>query len=124
MVHNGIEYGLLQAYARATRSCSSKNFNSSWPDREPGNHGSVVRSWLNELAGGRSPVTTSCRHPRYVEDSARDVGPWKSDAPGRGRPPVITLSLLARSARAAGVLRSKVIAALRHEFGGHAVKSK
>jgi len=51
MVHNGIEYGLLQAYARATRSCTPLGISSySWQDREPVEHGSVVRSWLNELA--------------------------------------------------------------------------
>src|SRR5204863_6742140 len=88
------------------------------------NHGSVVRSWLLELAElafQREPHLDSLRG--YVEDSGE--GRWtvaeaiEEDVPA----PVITLSLLARfTSRQDESFSAKVIAALRNEFGGHAVK--
>src|SRR5207245_10967463 len=89
-------------------------------------HGSVVRSWLNELA-----QRAYSRHDQltailgYVEDSGE--GRWtveeamRLDVPA----PVITLSLLARfRSRQEQSFGAKVIAALRNEFGGHAVQTK
>ena len=90
------------------------------------NHGSVVRSWLNELAErafSRDDQLAAIRG--YVEDSGE--GRWTVeeamhlDVPA----PVITLSLLARfRSRQEESFGAKVIAALRHEFGGHAVQTK
>jgi 6-phosphogluconate dehydrogenase len=127
MIHNGIEYGMLQAYAEGYEILhASKDFEldlhqiaSVW------NHGSVVRSWLNELAErafAHDPDLASLKG--YVEDSGE--GRWTVqeaidlDVPA----PVITLSLLARfRSRQADSFSAKVIAALRNEFGGHAVKT-
>ena len=128
MVHNGIEYGLLQAYAEGYEILhASRDFTLDlgriaklW------NHGSVVRSWLNELAErtlARDGQLAGIRG--YVEDSGE--GRWtveeamSLDVPA----PVITMSLLARfRSRQEDSFGAKVIAALRHEFGGHAVQTK
>lgn len=126
MVHNGIEYGLLQAYAEGYEVLhASTEFKldlhqiaALW------NQGSVVRSWLNELAekafardGGLSDIRG------YVEDSGE--GRWTvQEAIDLNVPaPVITLSLIMRlRSRQADSFGAKVIAALRNEFGGHSVK--
>jgi len=127
MVHNGIEYGLLQAYAEGYEILHAskvfpeldlKQIASVWQ------YGSVVRSWLNELA-----VTA------FQRDANLDaVKGWVADS-GEGRwtvqeaidvdvpAPVITLSLLTRfRSRQTDSFSAKVIAALRNEFGGHEVK--
>jgi 6-phosphogluconate dehydrogenase len=127
MVHNGIEYGLLQAYAEGYEILSaSKRFPGlDLPQiAELWQHGSVVRSWLNELA-----VDAFKKNPKldglkgYVADSGE--GRWTvaeaidEDVPA----PVITLALLMRlRSRQEDSFSGKVIAALRNEFGGHAVK--
>jgi len=127
MVHNGIEYGLLQAYAEGYEILAASK---KYPEldlqaiAELWQHGSVVRSWLNELA-----AAAFARDPRldklkgYVADSGE--GRWtvaeaiEEDVPA----PVITLSLLMRlRSRQSDTFSGKVIAALRNEFGGHAVK--
>lgn len=126
MVHNGIEYALLQAYAEGFEIMNAKKeFNldlqrisNLW------NQGSVIRSWLLELAEEafrKEPGLDSIRG--YVEDSGE--GRWtvaaaiEEDVPA----PIITLSLLERfSSRQSESFSDKVIAALRNEFGGHAVK--
>ena len=126
MVHNGIEYGMLQAYAEGYEILhASKDFKldlhkiaAVW------NHGSVVRSWLNELAESAFEKDIELSALRgYVEDSGE--GRWTVqeaidlDVPA----PVITLSLLTRlRSRQTDSFSAKVIAALRNEFGGHAVK--
>jgi 6-phosphogluconate dehydrogenase len=126
MIHNGIEYGALQAYAEGYEILhSSKDFKLDlhkiagvW------NHGSVVRSWLNELAELAFEKDGDLKDLKgYVEDSGE--GRWTVqeaidlDVPA----PVITLSLLARlRSRQPDSFSAKVIAALRNEFGGHAVK--
>jgi len=127
MVHNGIEYGLLQAYAEGYEILhASQDFTfdlgriaTLW------NHGSVVRSWLNELAErafSRDGQLAGLRG--YVEDSGE--GRWTvEEAMHLHVPaPVITLSLLARfRSRQEESFGAKVIAALRNEFGGHAVRT-
>jgi len=128
MVHNGIEYGLLQAYAEGFEILhASKDFKldlhqiaAVW------NHGSVVRSWLNELAElafARDASLSALRG--YVEDSGE--GRWTvQEATDLDVPaPVIALSLIMRlRSRQEDSFGAKVISALRNEFGGHAVKSK
>jgi 6-phosphogluconate dehydrogenase len=127
MIHNGIEYGMLQAYAEGYEILhASKDFkldlhqiSAVW------NRGSVVRSWLNELAERAFAKDTALAGLRgYVEDSGE--GRWTVqeaidlDVPA----PVITLSLLTRfRSRQSDSFGAKVIAALRNEFGGHAVKT-
>jgi len=128
MVHNGIEYGLLQAYAEGYEILhASKDFTLQLgPIAKLWNHGSVVRSWLNELAErafSRDDQLAAIRG--YVEDSGE--GRWTVeeamhlDVPA----PVITLSLLARlRSRQEESFGAKVIAAVRNAFGGHAVQTK
>ena len=128
MVHNGIEYGLLQAYAEGYEILhASQDFKLQLGQiAKLWNHGSVVRSWLNELAEralSRDDQLAAIRG--YVEDSGE--GRWTVeeamhlDVPA----PVITLSLLARfRSRQEDSFGAKVIAALRNEFGGHAVRTE
>jgi 6-phosphogluconate dehydrogenase len=128
MVHNGIEYGLLQAYAEGYEILhASQDFKLQLGQiAKLWNHGSVVRSWLNELAErafSRDDKLAAIRG--YVEDSGE--GRWtveeamRLDVPA----PVITLSLLARfRSRQEESFGAKVIAALRNEFGGHPVQTK
>jgi 6-phosphogluconate dehydrogenase len=126
MVHNGIEYGLLQAYAEGYEILhASRDF----PEidlrqvAELWQRGSVVRSWLNELAVSAFARDADLEQIRgWVADSGE--GRWTVqeaidlDVPA----PVITLSLLARfRSRQEDSFGAKVIAALRNEFGGHAV---
>jgi len=127
MVHNGIEYGMLQAYAEGYEILhASQDFELHLGQiAKLWNHGSVVRSWLNELAEralSRDAQLAAIRG--YVEDSGE--GRWtveeamRLDVPA----PVITMSLLARfRSRQEESFGAKVIAALRHEFGGHAVRT-
>ncbi|MGC8668230.1 MAG: phosphogluconate dehydrogenase (NAD(+)-dependent, decarboxylating) [Chthonomonadales bacterium] len=125
MVHNGIEYGMLQALGEGFEILHASDF--SFDLRQIAhlwNQGSVVRSWLLELAERafeREGDLASIRG--YVEDSGE--GRWTvQEAIDRSIPaPVITLSLLARfQSRQEASFAAKVIAALRNEFGGHAVK--
>jgi 6-phosphogluconate dehydrogenase len=126
MIHNGIEYGMLQAYAEGYEILhASKDFPALDLHQvaEVWQHGSVVRSWLNELAA-----------LAFAKDTALgDIKGWVADS-GEGRwtvqeaidldvpAPVITLSLLTRfRSRQPDSYGAKVIAALRNEFGGHAV---
>jgi 6-phosphogluconate dehydrogenase len=128
MVHNGIEYALLQGYAEGFEIMqANKAFNLD-PEAiaHLWNQGSVVRSWLLELAEEafkKDPRLKSIKD--YVEDSGE--GRWtvveamEKDVPA----PVITLSLLERfRSRQKESFSAKVIAALRDEFGGHGVKKK
>jgi 6-phosphogluconate dehydrogenase len=127
MVHNGIEYGLLQAYAEGYEILhASKIFPKLDLEQiaEVWQHGSVVRSWLNELAASAFSRDASLAAVKgWVADSGE--GRWTVqeaidlDVPA----PVITLSLLARfRSRQTDSFGAKVIAALRNEFGGHEVK--
>jgi len=127
MIHNGIEYGMLQAYAEgyellhgSTRfSLDLHQVAALW------NRGSVVRSWMNELAErafAGDPALEGLKG--YVEDSGE--GRWTvQEGIDLSIPtPVIALSLMARfRSRQEESFGAKVIAALRREFGGHKVKS-
>jgi 6-phosphogluconate dehydrogenase len=127
MVHNGIEYGLMAAYAEGFEIMKSAPF----PDLDlPAiakvwDSGSVVRSWLLQLladALAKDPKLDKIKG--YVEDSGE--GRWTVQAAiDQNVPaPVITLSLLQRIAsRQEESFSAKVSAALRNEFGGHAVKT-
>ena len=128
MVHNGIEYGLLQAYAEGYEILhQSKDYRvdlhqvaALW------NRGSVVRSWLNELAERAFANDADLSGLRgYVEDSG--MGRWTvEEAMALDVPtPVLTLALLTRfRSRQEDSFGAKVIAALRNEFGGHAVRTQ
>ena len=127
MVHNGIEYGMLQAYGEGFELMNASDYDLDLQKiSKIWNHGSVVRSWLLELAElafEREPHLDSLRG--YVDDSGE--GRWTVfDAIEKNVPaPVITISLLRRLAsRQDESFSAKVIAALRNEFGGHAVKKE
>jgi 6-phosphogluconate dehydrogenase len=127
MVHNGIEYGLMEAYGEGFDILHASDYDLDlaavarlW------NHGSVIRSWLLELAGNA--------FEREGNDLEGIAG-WVADS-GEGRwtvaeaidhdvpAPIITLALLQRfRSRRPDSFTDRVLAALRNEFGGHAVKS-
>jgi 6-phosphogluconate dehydrogenase len=128
MVHNGIEYGLMQAYAEGFEIMHASDYtldlaaiSKLW------NHGSVVRSWLLELA--ERAFTANGQELDHLKGWVADSGEGRwtvqeaidHDVPA----PVITLSLLTRfRSRQEDSYGAKVLAALRNEFGGHAVKSE
>jgi 6-phosphogluconate dehydrogenase len=125
MVHNGIEYGMLAAYGEGFEILEKSEFGydlhqlaALWLQ------GSVVRSWILELAERAlrdDPSLASIRG--YVDDSGE--GRWTVQAAiDENVPaPVITASLISRLvSRQDESFSAKVIAALRNEFGGHAVK--
>ena len=128
MVHNGIEYGLMQAYAEGFSILQHKEefaldlhqVAQIW------RHGSVVRSWLLDLTAdalGKNPTMDG-------------IAPWVADS-GEGRwtlqeaidldvpAPVIALSLIARlRSRDGDSFADKLLAAMRNEFGGHAIRKE
>ncbi len=126
MVHNGIEYGMMQAYAEGFALMAKKSeFDLDLAQvAEVWRHGSVVRSWLLDLSADalqRNPALDGIAP--YVEDSGE--GRWtvaeaiELDVPA----PVITLSLLERlRSREDNSFTDRMLAAMRNEFGGHAIK--
>lgn len=127
MVHNGIEYGMMQSYAEGFEILEKAPFGINLHQvSDAWQYGSVIRSWLLELA-----VNAFKEDPKlekledYVQDSGE--GRWTIqaaidlDVPV----PVITASLFSRfQSRQTESFAMKVLAALRNQFGGHAVKSK
>jgi 6-phosphogluconate dehydrogenase len=126
MVHNGIEYGMMQAYAEGFALLKAKEeFNLDLSQiAEAWRFGTVIRSWLLDLTA----------NALKEDQDLVDVAPWVSDS-GEGRwtvqesidlavpTPVITESLFARfRSRRPENFADRLLAALRREFGGHAVK--
>jgi 6-phosphogluconate dehydrogenase len=128
MVHNGIEYGMMQAFAEGFSIMKAKEefgldlaqISHIWQ------HGSVVRSWLLDLAA------------RALDEDSKlaDIKPWVADS-GEGRwtvfesidlavpAPVITLALQMRFvSRDEENFSARMLAALRNQFGGHAIKKE
>ena len=128
MVHNGIEYGLMQAYAEGFEIMHASDYKLDLGSiADLWMQGSVVRSWLLELAGRAFKANgQDLEHLKgFVADSGE--GRWTiQEAIDRDVPaPVITLSLLTRfRSRQDDSYGAKVLAALRNEFGGHAVKTE
>jgi 6-phosphogluconate dehydrogenase len=127
MIHNGIEYGMMQAYAEGFELLQKSDFQLNLPAiAQLWQQGSVVRSWLLDLAASALAKDPQlARIQGYVEDSGE--GRWtildaiEKDVPA----PVITQSLFTRfRSRQAESFGEKLLAALRNEFGGHAVKNK
>jgi len=125
MIHNGIEYGMMQAYAEGFELLSKSSFKLNLPMiADLWMHGSVVRSWLLELAASALNDDPKLEKIKgYVEDSGE--GRWtvfdaiEKDVPA----PVLTASLYTRfRSRQAESFADKMLAALRNAFGGHAVK--
>jgi 6-phosphogluconate dehydrogenase len=127
MVHNGIEYGLMQAYAEGFEIMHASSYDLDLAAiSELWMQGSVVRSWLLELAGRafRTNGQDLDQLKGWVADSGE--GRWTvQEAIDRDVPaPIITLALQMRfRSRQDDTYAGKVLAALRNEFGGHAVKS-
>jgi 6-phosphogluconate dehydrogenase len=127
MVHNGIEYGLMQAYAEGFEVMKASEFELDLHEISGiWRYGSVVRSWLLELLHSAFEVDGSELEKirGYVEDSGE--GRWTiAEAIAEDVPvPVITAALFARFAsRQEESFAAKVNAALRNQFGGHAVKA-
>jgi 6-phosphogluconate dehydrogenase len=127
MVHNGIEYGLMQAYAEGFEVMKASEFEFDLHEIAGiWRYGSVVRSWLLELLHSAFEVEGKQLEKirGYVEDSGE--GRWTiAEAIAEDVPvPVITAALFARFAsRQDESFAAKVNAALRNQFGGHAVKA-
>ena len=128
MVHNGIEYGMMQAYAEGFDLFDKSEFEL---DKAKIAHlwmqGSVVRSWLCELAARafEQEGNDLAKLDAYTDDSGE--GRWTiEDAMDKDVPtPVITASLYARFySRGNGDFTGRMLSALRAQFGGHAVKTK
>ncbi len=127
MIHNGVEYAMMQAYGEGFELMYKSDFELDVGQiAELWRHGSVVRSWLLDLAAnalGKDPDLTELSD--YVEDSGE--GRWTVEtAINEAVPaPAITLALFNRFAsRQDESYANKVIAALRREFGGHPVHAK
>ena len=126
MVHNGVEYGLMQAYAEGFELMAAKEeFDLDLPTiAETWRYGSVVRSWLLDLAADalkEDPALESL--DAYVDDSGE--GRWAvEESLELAVPiPVITLSLQARfRSRQGNPFGGRLLAALRNKFGGHVVR--
>lgn len=128
MIHNGIEYGLMQAYAEGFSILQHKKDFALDLNQiaEIWRHGSVVRSWLLDLTAdalGKNPTMSGIAP--YVSDSGE--GRWtvaeaiELDVPA----PIITQSLIERlRSRDAESFSDKLLAAMRNEFGGHAIKKE
>ena len=127
MVHNGIEYGMMQAYAEGFDILKASPYSESLNFEDVAhlwNQGSVVRSWLLELvesAFKKDPRLS--RIKGVVADSGE--GRWTIDQAVESgvSAPVIALSLMARfRSQVEDAFSDRVVAALRQEFGGHAVE--
>jgi 6-phosphogluconate dehydrogenase len=128
MVHNGIEYGLMQAYGEGFEILDASDYAESFDYANIAhlwNQGSVIRSWLLELAEDAFKKEAKLSDiTGYVEDSGE--GRWTvQQAVDTGVPAeIITLALMRRfRSRQQDPFTDRVLAALRREFGGHAVVS-
>jgi 6-phosphogluconate dehydrogenase len=126
MVHNGIEYGMMQAYGEGFQILEASQYSESldfaaishlW------NQGSVVRSWLLELAEAAFSKDGKLSDIRgYVEDSGEGRWTVQQAIDSGVSAPVIALSLMQRfRSKEKDSFSDKVVAALRREFGGHGV---
>jgi 6-phosphogluconate dehydrogenase len=127
MVHNGIEYSMLQSYAEGFEILKAAPFGFDLVQlTRLWNHGSVIRSWLLELAEDAFERDPDLAHIKgYVEDSGE--GRWTLDeALDHAVPaPALAMSLFMRyRSRQDDSFSAKVLAALRNEFGGHPVRTE
>jgi 6-phosphogluconate dehydrogenase len=125
MVHNAMEYGIMQAYAEGFEILKASQYPFAMPQlAKLWNHGSVIRSWLLELAQAAFEGDPELRAIKgWVEDSGE--GRWTlQEAIDHAVPaPSIASSLFVRfRSRQEDTFTAKVLAALRNEFGGHPIK--
>jgi 6-phosphogluconate dehydrogenase len=124
MVHNGVEYALMQAYAEGFELLVNGPF-----DVDPGQiaelwrHGSVIRSWLLDLAARALDEDPKLeRLSGYVDDSGEGRWALETAIQHAVPTPAIAAALFARfSSRAPDAFGNRLLAALRNQFGGHAV---
>jgi 6-phosphogluconate dehydrogenase len=127
MIHNGIEYGLMQAYSEGFELIHKSDYGLDTEQiAKLWGNGSVIRSWLLELAARAFELEGNDLEnlEGWVDDSGE--GRWTLDAGIAHDTPMPTLAaaLFARfSSRGAGDYSARVTAALRNQFGGHAVKT-
>ena len=129
MVHNGIEYAMMEAYGEGFEMLKASPYGEGLNMQAVAhlwNQGSVIRSWLLELlesAFEKDPDLTAIKG--YVEDSGEGRWTVQESVEMGVSAPVIALSLFKRfQSRQADLFSDKVLAALRNEFGGHAVVAK
>ena len=129
MVHNGIEYGMMSAYGEGFEIMEASQFGKELDFAKISHlwmQGSVVRSWLLELLASALKGDPGLKNiSGYVEDSGE--GRWTIEAAVESAvpAPVITASVFQRFAsRGKGDFSNRILAALRNQFGGHAVRKK
>jgi 6-phosphogluconate dehydrogenase len=125
MVHNGIEYALMQSYGEGFELLKASEFELDLARiAEVWRHGSVVRSWLLDLTAralSKDPELSQVKG--YVEDSGEGRWTVETAIDSAVPAPVIAASLFARfSSRQEESFSAKLLAALRNEFGGHEVR--
>jgi 6-phosphogluconate dehydrogenase len=125
MIHNGIEYGMMQSIAEGFEVMQRSNFNLNLKEvAGVWNHGSVVRSWLMELTENALSKDPNLNSIKGVMHSSGE-GKWTLDHAMENQiaTPVIALSVLMRyRSLQEDTFSGKIVAALRNEFGGHAVE--
>lgn len=126
MVHNGIEYGMMQAIAEGFEVLDKSPFDYNFEDvARVWSNGSVIRGWLMELTENAFSKDPKLEGIRGVMKSSGE-GKWTVEAALdlQASAPVIALSLFMRyRSLECDTFHGKVVAALRNEFGGHAVES-
>lgn len=127
MVHNGIEYGMMQSIAEGFDILEKSSFNYDYEKvAKVWNNGSVIRSWLMELTENAFSKDSKLEDIKGVMHSSGE-GKWTVETALdlEMAAPVITLALLMRyRSQEDDTFTGKVVAALRNEFGGHAVEKK
>jgi 6-phosphogluconate dehydrogenase len=127
MIHNGIEYGMMQSIAEGFEVMERSDFNLNLEQvAKVWNHGSVVRSWLMELTENALRKDPGLQSIKGVMHSSGE-GKWTLDHALENQiaTPVIALSLMMRyRSQQDDTFSGKIVAALRNEFGGHAVEKK
>ncbi|TCI57478.1 decarboxylating 6-phosphogluconate dehydrogenase [Exiguobacterium sp. SH1S21] len=127
MIHNGIEYGMMQAIAEGFDILEKSPFDYDYEQvARVWNHGSVVRSWLMELTENAFKKDAKLDEIRGVMHSSGE-GKWTVETALelQAAAPVIAMSLMMRyRSLEDDTFSGKVVAALRNEFGGHAVVKK
>jgi 6-phosphogluconate dehydrogenase len=125
MVHNGIEYALMQSYGEGFEILDASEFELDLATiAELWRHGSVVRSWLLDLTASALAVDPGLEQVSdYVEDSGEGRWTVQTAIDGAVPAPAIALALFARfRSRQEQSFSGRLLAALRKEFGGHAVR--
>ncbi|MCU9615024.1 decarboxylating 6-phosphogluconate dehydrogenase [Caldibacillus lycopersici] len=127
MVHNGVEYGMMQSIAEGFEVLEKSPFDFSFKDvARVWNNGSVIRSWLMELTESAFTKDNRLENMKGIMQSSGE-GKWTVETALdlQAATPIIALSLMMRyRSLETDTFSGKVVAALRNEFGGHSVVEK